>query len=60
MRYRTGLLILTTAILGVLGFRVLQGAGSDLAKFLFVISFILLAVNLAGNLLRNQDRHSGK
>lgn len=56
MRYRTALLILTTAILCYLGFLALEGRGSDIARLLFIISFILLAIDLARNLLRSQDR----
>lgn len=55
MRYRTALLVLTTAILCYLGFQALEGRGSDIAQLLFVISLILLAIDLARNLLRSQD-----
>lgn len=55
MQYRTALLILITAVLGYLGFQGREGRASDIAQLLFVISLILLAIDLARHLLRSQD-----
>ena len=56
MQYRTALLILITAVLCYLGFQGREGRASDIAQLLFIISLILLAIDLARNLLRSQDR----